>query len=178
MRPLNDLFTPEMSKTLFAKTLPLINLDKMFDSKRLEYLVRKFGLNAAQDPNRSTLYVQSGDINGNPFFLANDLVHELGLKTYTGSITIHWTSSKTVNGKRVTQHHSQVLTASIERPCPFYRKLPYVVYGNEAAPDLVFSRQDSDAELLTQKQIDRLVKRKIKKLQKSEKVYRKVAIIP
>ena len=169
MQPLNELFTEDMNKSLFNMTLPLINLDKMFDSKRLEYLVRKFGLDGKPDPNRSTLYVQSGDINGNPFFLANDLVHELGMKTYTGSITIHWTSRRTVNGKRVTQHHSQVLTASIDRPYPYYDKQTYLVYGNEAAPDLIFSRQDSDAEHMTQKEIDRHVKRKMRTLRRKSR---------
>ncbi|MFA5223122.1 MAG: hypothetical protein WC411_02215, partial [Bacilli bacterium] len=75
MTPLNDLFTPGMGVYLFRKTVPIINLDKMFDSRRLDYLVNKFGLSEAHDINRSTLYVQSGDIIGNPFFLANDLVH-------------------------------------------------------------------------------------------------------
>ncbi|MDF2698516.1 MAG: hypothetical protein K0Q49_72 [Haloplasmataceae bacterium] len=170
MQPLNDLFTPEMSKGLFSKTIPLINLDKMFDSKRLEYLVNKFGLDEVKDINRSTLYVQSGDINGNPFYVCNDMVHELGTKTYTGSITIHWTTTSNVNGKSVTNHHSQTLTASVNKPCPYYGEKPYLVYGNEAAPDLIFSRHDSDSEQLNQKQIDKLVNRDIKKLNKeSEK---------
>lgn len=167
MKPLNDLLTPDLNIKLFRKTMPLINLDAMFDRRRLDYLVNRFGLAEATDPNRSTLYVQSGDIKGNPFFICNDLVHELGTKTYTGSITIHWTTSRTVNGKRQTQHHTQVLTASIDKPYPYYGEQPYLVYGNDAAPDLIFSREDSDAENLSQKQIDRLVNRNIKKLQRS-----------
>jgi hypothetical protein len=170
MQPLNNLFTTEMSINLFRKTFPLINLDKMFDRKRLEYLVNRFNLMDTKDMNRSTLYVQSGDINGNPFYICNDLVHELGKKTYTGSKTIHWTTTSTVNGKRVTNHHSQTLTASVNKPCPYYKEQPYLVYGNDAAPDLIFSRQDSDAEHLNQKKIDRLVDKDIKKLNKiSEK---------
>jgi hypothetical protein len=171
MQPLNNLFSSEMSKDLFRKTFPLINLDKMFDRKRLEYLVNRFDLGELFDDNRSTLYVQSGDINGNPFYISNDIVHELGKKTYTGSKTIHWTTTRVdSNGKRVTQHHSQTLTASVEKPYPYYNEQPYLVYGNEAAPDLMFSRQDSDAEDLNQKQIDKMVNRNIKKLnRKSEK---------
>ncbi|NLC67907.1 MAG: hypothetical protein GX754_03785 [Clostridiaceae bacterium] len=166
MRPLNELFTSKMSPELFRKTMPYINLDKMFDRKRLDYFVSKFGLSETRGDNRSALFVQSGDINGNPFFICTDLVHELGTKTYTGSITIHWTTTHYSNGKRVTRHHTQVLTASVEKPCPYYKEETYLVYGNEAAPDLIFSRRDSDAEHMNQKQIDRHVNRKIKKLRK------------
>jgi len=170
MSPLNSLFTYGMSAELFHKTIPQINLDKMFDSKRLDYLTTKFGLDTKSNKNHSTLFVQSGEITGNPFYISKDLVHVLGTKTYTGSITITWTTSTTVNGKRVTQHHSQVLTASLDKPCPYYSEQPYLVYGNEAAPNLSFHRLDSDAENLSQKKIDRLVNKDIKKLEKlSEK---------
>ncbi|NLB81236.1 MAG: hypothetical protein GX800_06435, partial [Clostridiaceae bacterium] len=112
------------------------------------------------------LFVQSGEIEGNPFLICNDLTHELGVKTYSGSITIHWTTTSYQDGKTVTQHHSQVLTAEVTKPCPYYSEVPYVVYGYEAAPDLMFSRMDSNAENMTQKQIDKEVDRKIKKLNK------------
>ncbi len=166
MAPLNDLFKRGMSVELFKKTIPIINLDRMFDSKRLDYLVSKFGLSEAHDINRSSLYVQSGDIVGNPFFIANDLVHRLGTKIYTGELVIHWTTSSYVNGRYVTNHHTQTLRATVEKPCPYYHEEPYLVYGNEAAPDLIFSRQDSDAEHLNDKQIEKKVNKEVKKLNK------------
>lgn len=113
-----------------------------------------------------TLFVKSGDINGNPFYIANDLVHQMGTKVYTGAITISWTAYVTVNGKRQAQRRTQVLTASVSRPHPYYNEQSYVVYGNEAAPNLTFDRTDSDAENMDQKQIDRHVRKEEKKLQK------------
>lgn len=169
MQPLNDLFEEEMALQLFKQTLPLINFDKYFDTKRLEYLVKRFGLSDAPDYNRSTLYVKSGDINGNPFYISNDLVHSLGTKTYTGSIIISWTTYTTVNGKRVSQRRTQTLTASVNKPYPYYKEQSYLVYGNDAAPDLIFTREDSDAENMNEKQIDRHVKRKVRKLQRKER---------
>lgn len=166
MSPLNELFSRGMSVELFKKTIPIINLDKMFDSKRLDYLVSKFGLAEARDTNRSSLYVQSGDIIGNPFFICNDLVHRLGTKTYYGELVIHWTTTSYVNGRLVTNHHTQTLRANLDKPCPYYREEPYLVYGNEAAPDLIFSRQDSDAEHLNDKQIEKMVNKEVKKLNK------------
>lgn len=169
MKPLNDLFYEGMSQELYQKTIPLVQMDQMFDSKRLDQLVSKFGLGDLEDLNRSTLYVQSGHIKGNPFYIAEDLVHKLGTKTYTGSITIHWTTTSRVNGRTVTNHHSQVLTASINKPHPYYTEQSYLVYGNEAAPDLIFSRVDSDAEHMSEKEIERHVNKKIKKLEKKSR---------
>ncbi len=167
MAPLNNLFTYGMSTTIFKKTLPLIGLDRMFDSKRLDYMVNKFGLNATPNIDRSALYVQSGDINGNPFYIARDLVHHLGTKSYTGSITIHWTTVGTDSkGNAVTRHHSQTLTATVVKPCPYYHEDPYIVYANEAAPDLIFSREDSDAENMDEKEIEKHVRKETKKLTK------------
>lgn len=166
MAPLNALFKRGMSIELFKKTIPLINLDRMFDRKRLDYLASKFGLSEAHGVNRSSLYVQSGDIIGNPFFIANDLVHHLGTKTYSGELVIHWTTSSYVDGRLVTTSHTQTLRATVEKPCPYYHEEPYLVYGNEAAPDLIFSRQDSDAELLNDKQIEKKVEKETKKLNK------------
>lgn len=167
---LNELFKVEMAPELFRKTLPNINLDQQFDSKRLDYLVNKFGLNNDVNINRSTLYVQSGDINGNPFYISNNLYHRLGTKVYTGSIVIHWTTtSVNSKGQTTVNHHSQTLTATVEKPCPYYATKAFLVYGNEAAPDLVFTRNDSDAEIMTDKQIDKHVNKEIKKIQKSTK---------
>jgi len=164
MAPLNALFSEGMSQALFRKSIPLIQLDRMFDRRRLDYLQSKFGHKGINDVNRSTLYVQSGEINGNPFYISRDLVHTMGTKTYSGSLTITWTTTTTINGQTVTQYHTETLTATVEKPCPYYSEQPYLVYGNEAAPDLTFSRQDSDAEKMTDKQIERQVEREYKKL--------------
>lgn len=169
MQPLNDLFYEGMSQELFQKTVPLIKMDQMFDSKRLDYLVNKFGLDDLNVLDRSTLYVQSGEIKGNPFYIAEDLVHKMGTKTYSGSITITYTSTSRVNGRTVTRTHTQVLTASVNKPYPLYTEQSYLVYGNEAAPDLMFSRIDSDAEHMSEKQIDKHVNKTIKKLEKKSR---------
>lgn len=169
MQPLNDLFYEGMSQELFQKTVPLIKMDQMFDSKRLDYLVNKFGLDDLNVLDRSTLYVQSGEIKGNPFYIAEDLVHKMGTKTYSGSITITYTSTSRVNGRTVTTTHTQVLTASVNKPYPLYTEQSYLVYGNEAAPDLMFSRIDSDAEHMSEKQIDKHVNKTIKKLEKKSR---------
>lgn len=166
MKPLNDLFTDYQHLDLFKKTIPLINLDNSFNIKRFEQLVTNFDLDDTRDNNRSTLFVKSGDISGNPFYIANDIIHTMGMKTYSGSIVISYRTYTTVNGKRVSQTHYQTLTATIQRPFPNYNEQSYILYGNEAAPNLIFSRTDSDAENMTQKQIDKEVTRVEKRLKK------------
>lgn len=170
MKPLNQLFKYGMSAEVFRKTIPQIKLDTMFDSKRLDYMISKFGLKLENDKNKSTLFVQSGDMYGNPFYICNNLIHRLGEKSYHGSIVISWTTSRIVDGRRVTDRHSQTLTATVQKPCPFYKENPYLVYANDAAPNLLFSREDSNAENMNQKRIDKYVSKDIKKLEKlSEK---------
>lgn len=169
MAPLNQLFTGDEHLEIFKKTLPLINIDNSFNIKRFEQLVKQFDLDDSINNERSTLFVKSGDINGNPFYIANDLVHKMGTKTYSGSIVISYRTYSTVNGKRVSQTHYQTLTATINKPFPYYNEQSYILYANEAAPNLVFSRTDSDAEIMTQKEIDREVTKVEKKLKKKSR---------
>ncbi|GHT97778.1 hypothetical protein AGMMS49545_24180 [Betaproteobacteria bacterium] len=83
----------------------------------------------------------------------------MGEKTWSGSKTIHWTETRNwtemqqnANGQTVPVHrsetisHSQTLTASISRPCPYYHNNTQLWYANEAAPNLSFSRVASNID--------------------------------
>jgi len=166
MASLNRLMYPNMGVDIFKESVPLIKLDNNFDSRRLDYLMSNYGLGAATSPEQTTLYVQSGEIVGNPFFICNDLTHELGTKTYTGFKTIRWTTTRRTQNGVQTVTHSQTLTATVNKPCPYYTENTYLVYGNEAAPDLTFSRHETDVENMSEKQIQRKVAKKIKALKK------------
>lgn len=63
-------------------------------------------------------------------------------------------------------HHTQTLTASVTKPAPFYGYDTRLYYGNEAAPDLRFSRQPTHANELDEDEIEKTVKRGKKKLEK------------
>lgn len=166
MEPLNKILNLEIYPKLFTKTCPVIRMDCQYDYKKFDYLVSNFGLEGSVNKNYSCLFVQSGHINGNPFFIANQLHHRIVDKVYTGSITISWT---TYDSKGTSHHHSQVLSASIKKPAPKYSKIPYLVYGNKAAPNLVFSRSDTDCENMSDRQIDKFVKKESKKIKRHEK---------
>ena len=154
MAPLNELFDWSIPATLFSKTIPLIQLDPVFDQNKYLMLHEKYGYNGNPEKNISTVFVQSGSILGNPFLLENNYVQDMHDVPYSGSITISWTTSYTdAQGNRHTQTHTQTLTATIYKPAPFYYHDTYLVYGSDAANNLSFSRGPSKANSMTDEQI-------------------------
>ncbi len=170
MAPLNARFDWNAPATIMEKATPLIDLDPIFTPERFCYLRDKFGLQEIDDSHQTVLGVISGQIQGNPFIVERILTEETGPKTYTGSITIHWTTTyHDKNGVHV-ENHSETLVASITRPAPFYHTDTRLIYGNEAAPHLSFSRAPSGVSNLSEKEKDKLAAEGIKRIKKlSEK---------
>lgn len=166
MEPLNNSFEWTIAQDVFEQVTPLIQLDPVFDMKKFTYLQEKFGYGENKDPNQSSLFVLSGSINGNPFVLDRRKVHYTVDHVYTGSITIHWT--ETIHTKDGIQRvsRSQVLTASVTKPKEVFSPRTVVTYGNEAAPNLTFSRSPSGTKGKSEKEIDSLVKSRTKDIQK------------
>ena len=165
MAALNNLFDWNIPSKLVEKTLPIIKMDKTLDASKAEYLYQKYGFKVG-DNNTSTVFMQSGTIEGNPFMLCKDYKMNMINKTYTGQITITWTTTIRVNGKTQTIPHVQVLTASVSAPAPNYTYDQYLVYGNEAAPDLSFSRRPNPMSSKSEKEIKKYVDKIDKKLTK------------
>lgn len=167
--PLNALFEGNASKKLIEKTVPLIKTDDNFNMRRYDYLSGKYGYGLDDDPEISTIGILTGEILGNPFVEERLLVHSMGTCVYSGSIVIHWTTTHTdAKGNLVTDHHSQTLTATVNKPKPYYTRRTRLVYGNEAAPDLHFSRSPAHTEDLSEKARERKVKRGAKALRKKQ----------
>lgn len=166
MSALNALFDATMTPKLVEKTIPLLNMDPVFDSRRFDYLSRKYGLSGYTSENESAQFVQSGLIQGNPFLLARSLYMDMGTKTYTGSITVSYTVTVYVNNKPTTQTRTETLTASVTKPCPYYSNDTIIIYGNEAAPNLTFNRYPQLPLDWTKRQFDNLVKEGEKEMKK------------
>ncbi len=170
MDPLNALFEGNVTKKLIEKTLPLIELDDYFNVRRYDYMSGKYGYGADDDPETSTIGILTGEILGNPFVVDRVLKHTMGMFTYMGSIVIHWeTHEIDSEGHSVVVHHSQTLTATVTRPKPYYSRETRLIYGNEAAPDLHFSRKPAHVEDLSEKARASKVKRGVKKIRKKQK---------
>lgn len=169
MAPLNALFESGATKYLIEKTVPRIDLDDNFNMRRYDYLSGKYGFGENAYENRSTIAILTGEILGNPFVVDREIVQSVGSATYEGSIVIHWTTTYSDSeGHTHTQHHTQTLTATVTKPKPIYSKQTRLIYGNESAPDLVFSRKPTHAEKMSEKELESAVKAGMKKIRKKQ----------
>lgn len=145
MEPLNRLYDWDLTTSLVERTVPRLAFDKYFTESRLQELKSQFGWSDEFNQNRSVLFAQTGQINGNPFVIGECLHREWGEETYTGSLDISWRErERGADGRMRTVRRTQTLHASVRKPCPRFRNEKFVVYGNDAAPKLVFSRQPSE----------------------------------
>ena len=144
MAPLNHLYDWDILAKLVQRTVPRLELDPYFTNERLNELRKTYGWNDSFNEGRSIVVAQSGVLNGNPFVLAQTLNHWMGTKKYEGSLEISWTERvRDSQGHWTTVRRHQTLHASVVKPFPEYANRPIIVYGNEAAPDLSFSRNPS-----------------------------------
>ena len=139
MAPLNNLFESSIPSKIMETTTPLIDMDRLFDVKKYELLRDKYGMWDNSDENSSTLDLQSGNILGNPFVIFKDVNKSMVMQRYTGTLMISYYSGY---GKDRHLVH-ETLHAHVDKPKPVYSKETYLVYGNEAANHLTFSRSPS-----------------------------------
>ena len=165
MEALNNDFDWNIPAKILTDTIPLIQMDQHFDQNKFFYLKKKYGF-LENEENISSLFVQSGSILGNPFILERNFVREIRDHVYTGSLTIHWTTVIGSGKDRQVVHHSQTLTASVTKPRPEYFNETWLVYGNEAAPRLSFSRSPVAASSYDDKKLEKYVREFEEKFQK------------
>ena len=167
MKKLNSLYEWNMAAGLMTKTTPLIQLDQVFDPAKYDYLNKKYGYSAYTKGDISTLYVQSGSILGNPFVFEKNYCQSMRDHRYEGHLTITYTVTVS-DGKGGTRRETrtQVLTAYYTAPEPYYYLDTWLIYGNDAAPKLSFSRYPTNINNMDEKQIARYVKGFDKKLDK------------
>lgn len=144
MAPLNRLYDWDVLTRMMSKTVPRLEFDPYFTTQRLADLKMTYNWDDSFNVERSVVYSHSGLINGNPFVICRTRKMEMGSKTYYGSKTITWTRrERGADGKYHTVRHSEVLTASVTAPYPEYFEKTRLIYGNTAAPDLIFYRKQS-----------------------------------
>ncbi len=167
MRKLNSLYEWNMAADLMTKTTPLIQLDKVFDPAKYEHLHKKYGYNEYTGKDISTIYVQSGSILGNPFVFEKNYCQSMRDHRYEGTLVITYTVTVS-DGKGGTRRETrtQTLHAYYTAPEPWYYLDTWLIYGNEAAPKLNFSRYPTDVNNMDEKQIQKYVKKFDAKLDK------------
>lgn len=169
-KELNRLFDWNVPAKIMEDATPIIDLDPYFSVERFQFLHDKFGMDKILDPDRSVVGVLSGNIQGNPFVQVKIRECTIAPKEYTGTKTITWTTSyRDSKGNYHTQHHSETLVAHVVRDAPFYTYETRLFYGNEAAPNLTFTRSPS-GYTRCKNEADRknFIKSKRKELKKKE----------
>lgn len=149
MAGLNALYDWYTTPNLIKRTVPRLELDPYFSVARLAELHHSFGWNDDFNRHKSVLYAQSGTLNGNPFVIAETLDFQMGAKTYQGSLQISWRELQHYTdsqGRPRTRYITryQTLYAEVVKPAPEHTRNKFVIYGNEAAPTLTFSRTPSE----------------------------------
>lgn len=159
MAPLCSLFDEEMPAQLLHKTTPLIVMDRQFDNRKLEFLTTNYGYTYKDKDNCSKLAIQSGTILGNPFAFFKELEMNIINYRYEGTLVITWTTMvSTKNGMR-TVRHTQTLHAYVTKPKPVYSIDTYLMYANDAAPNLTFSRRASNINSFDEKGLEKYVRK-------------------
>lgn len=146
MEPLNRLYRWDTMTSIVMKTLPIMAIDRYVSAARLRQLMEHFKWADVSGRTWSVLACQSGAVNGNPWVIAEELRQTWGAKTYTGTLVITWREQEYYtdsDGKRRSRWvtRSETLVATVTKPIPVYGRGKRLVYGNEAAPDLNFSRK-------------------------------------
>lgn len=171
MRPLNQLFTDRDGLHMIESALPLISFDECFTVQQEADMIINYDFEEFSKSEQSTVDVLAGRYNDNPFLFENRLIHTMGVETYHGYKTIHWTETyRDSNGKLQTRTRTQTLHATVTKPKPFYNTQVVLNYCSQGGPELCFSRDASQLHRKSDREIERLVKRGEKKLQrKTEK---------
>ncbi len=161
------LFDWNIPAKIIRENVPLIQLDDYFDMKKYDYLYNKYGLGNNKSKDSSTVFVLSGTIVGNPFLLIRNFNTAMGMHTYTGTRIISYpvrVSDGHGHYHTVIQH--QTIVGTVTKPAPTYGYETYLVYANDAAPKLTFSRTKTANNLKSDKEIERFVKSETKALNK------------
>lgn len=167
MARLNSSFSEKDTLCLIEKVMPGIKFDDNYTVKLSHDFTKNFNYIDYINQNRSVVDTLSGRYNQNPFVFYRYVNHYIGSKIYHGTKIITWTERvRGSDGKYRTVTRSQTLHAQVSKPFPYYNYGTALAYGNQVAPDLNFSRQATDVEELSEKQVEKRVKKGQKKLSK------------
>ncbi len=167
MAPLNALFTEYDTFNLIEKTMPNIKFNRHYDGKTHTDFNKNYDFVDIIGYNRSAVDTVSGRLFENPFVFYRYIDHYIGSKTYMGSLVIHWTTvERDSNGRYRTVHHTDTLHASVIKPYPEYHYQTALSFGNQNAPDLNFSRKAEHIEKLSDKEIEKKIRKGEKKIKK------------
>ena len=165
MEPLNRLFNDRDALNIIEQTIPMLSFSHFFAVEQEANMMINFDFNDPNNIEHSTLDILSGQYNENPFVFENKLIHRMGTETYHGSRMISWTERyRTSDGKYATRVRTQVLTASVVKPKPYYSTQVVLSYCAQGGPELSFSRDATYLDSKSDKQIEKYIEKGEKRL--------------
>ncbi|MBE6943265.1 MAG: hypothetical protein E7453_03260 [Ruminococcaceae bacterium] len=167
MAPLNALFTDQDALRLIEETMPLLTFAPCFSAEQETDMKVNYDFSVQDDVERSSVDVLAGHYNENPFLFEKKKIHTMGVETYHGYKTIHWTERyRDSKGNWHTRTQSQTLHATVTKPKPYYHTQVVLSYCAQGGPELSFTRDATNLDRKSEKQIERYVKKGERKLQK------------
>ena len=172
MAALNALFTERDTFNVIEKTLPdIIKFSPDYSMELDDDFRKNYDFIDNIYENRSVIDTVSGRLLKNPFVFYRYVNHRMGSKNYHGTLVIsYYVTVRDSKGNLRRERRTQTLHATVNKPFPYYSYHTALGYGHQCSPDLNFSRTATDVEELSDRQVERRVKKGEKKLRKlSEK---------
>lgn len=167
MAPLNALFDSTDTYRVIEKTLPEMKFHSAFTQPAEDNFIENFGRTDIIDSEMTVTDVVSGELYANPFAYTRAVRHVMGTQPYVGTLVIRWTETyRDSKGHTRTRTRTQTLTATVVKPKPFYHEETYLGYGSQSAPRLNFSRSAAHNERLSEKELEKKLKRGERELKK------------
>lgn len=173
--PLQRLMDDKDFNSIVKKTTNAFSLDDSLKPEKFAMLEKAYGFKEGPTRDESVFTCLSGEVDTNPFLRLRLFTEKMQDKVYIGTKVITWTEVVGSGKNRHVVTRSETLQASVTKPAPFYNYATFVVYGNEAAPDLTFHRMPSGLKMdHDQKDIEKLVKDRTKQMEKkAEQIIKK-----
>lgn len=148
MEPLNSSYVWDIPCRLIEEAVPQIKFDRYLTSAGLDELRKRYGWDDRFNDEISIKFALSGKVDGNPFVFCRYVEREWSVQKYTGTKEISWKEweyYKDSDGKRQRRRvtRNQTLVAEVSKPCPFFPERRFLVYANDATPELPFANDAS-----------------------------------
>lgn len=165
--PLKELFNFKNFIKVVNKTNGGFTIDEELKQEKLLMMANNYDYKIGFRDDTTVLDVISGNIEKNPFIRVLLYNKRMYNHTYTGTLTISWNVTYTDSEGHVrTRVESETLVAHYTAPAPRYYNEGVLIYGNEAAPDLSFSRAPSGLKIdHTEKDAKKLAEKRYKEME-------------
>lgn len=156
MAPLNALFDNTDIHKLIEQVMPAVEFAPSLSPAHMELLRKEYDYAEMFDHTQTVLDTTAGMLCKSPFLFVRYQTQTMCDHRYQGSRTITYTTRvRDSNGNWRTVRRSQTLTAYVTKPKPHYETSTCLLFGNNGAPELYFSRHGRHVEDMSERKLER-----------------------